>query len=199
MKTTDTRTQILDAAQDLIQRVGVNAMSYQDISNVVGIRKASIHYYFPTKDDLLATLLSRYNDYFLRLADSIIAVPEQADIKLRRYLALFEATLDSSSCDKACLYGMIGAELATLKNSQVEQVQAFYRDNQERLAKILSQGRDSGAFRFAGDVNVMAILIFSLLEGAMLIVRTEGGITQYRAILDQLMQLIKGLELTPNV
>ncbi|WP_257998927.1 TetR/AcrR family transcriptional regulator [Fischerella thermalis] len=49
MNSTDTRTQILDTAQDLIQRVGVNAMSYQDISEAVGIRKASIHYHFPSK------------------------------------------------------------------------------------------------------------------------------------------------------
>lgn len=191
MKTTDTRTQILDAAQELIQRVGANAMSYQDISQAVGIRKASIHYHFPTKDDLLAALLSRYNDYFLRLVDSIIAAPERADIKLRRYCSLFEATLDSSDCDRACLYGMIGAELATLKHPQVEQVKAFYQDNEQRLAKILAEGRESGVFRFAGDVQAMAMLIFSLLEGAMLVIRPGGGIAQYRAIIEQLMQLVK--------
>jgi hypothetical protein len=42
----DTRTAIMDAAQDLIQRMGANAMSYQHISDAVGIRKASIHYHF---------------------------------------------------------------------------------------------------------------------------------------------------------
>ncbi|GAB4200158.1 MAG: TetR/AcrR family transcriptional regulator [Coleofasciculaceae cyanobacterium] len=191
MKTTDTRTQILDTAQELIQRVGVNAMSYQDISKAVGIRKASIHYHFPTKDDLIDALLNRYNDYFLRLVDSIIVTPESATIKLRRYCALFEATLDSGNCDKACLYGMIGAELATLKHPQVEQVRAFYRDNQQRLVKILTEGLESGVFKFAGDVNAMAMLIFSLLEGAMLIIRPGGGIAQYRATIEQLMQLIK--------
>lgn len=49
MKEVDTKTQILDVAQDLIQRLGVNGMSYQDISEVVGIRKASIHTHFPKK------------------------------------------------------------------------------------------------------------------------------------------------------
>ena len=32
MKQTNTRTQILDTAQELIQTVGLNAMSYADIS-----------------------------------------------------------------------------------------------------------------------------------------------------------------------
>ncbi len=73
MKSIDTQTAILDTAQELIQRVGVNAMSYADISAVVGIRKASIHYYFPTKYDLIAALLDRYNPYFLKLVDLIVA------------------------------------------------------------------------------------------------------------------------------
>lgn len=55
----DTRTKILDAAQDLIQRVGVNAMSYKHISDTVGIRKASIHHHFPKKENLVDELLKR--------------------------------------------------------------------------------------------------------------------------------------------
>lgn len=192
MNSIDTRTQILDTAQDLIQRVGINAMSYQDISEAVGIRKASIHYHFPSKDDLVAVLLDRYNDYFLRLVDGIITQPDSAEVKLRRYCSLFEATLSSGDGDKACLYGMVGAELATLKHPLVERVTAFYRDNEARLVQILNQGRESGEFSFAGDIQTMATLIFSLLEGGFLVARAHGGATQYRAIVEQLMRLVKG-------
>jgi TetR/AcrR family transcriptional repressor of nem operon len=192
MTATDTQTKILDTAQELIQRLGVNAMSYKDISDAVGLRKASIHHYFPTKDDLVAALLDRYNAYFLRLVDGIIAMPIPADEKLRRYCGLFEATLSSGNHDKACLCGMLGAELATLKNPLVERIAAFYRDNEERLVAILNEGRNSGVFGFAGEVKAMATLIFSLLEGGILIVRASGGIEKYRAAIAQLMQLVKG-------
>jgi TetR/AcrR family transcriptional regulator, transcriptional repressor for nem operon len=191
MNAKDTRTQILDIAQDLIQRVGVNAMSYQDISEAVGIRKASIHYHFPTKDDLVAVLLDRYNDYFLRLVDGIIAQSDSAEVKLRRYCSLFEATLSSGGGDKACLCGMVGAELATLKHPLVERVTAFYRNNEVRLVSILTQGKESGEFVFAGEIPAMATLIFSLLEGGFLVARAHGGSAQYRAIVEQLMQLVK--------
>lgn len=192
MNSPDTRTQILDAAQDLIQRVGVNAMSYQDISQAVGIRKASIHYHFPTKDDLVTALLDRYNDCFLRLVDGIIAQSDSAEVKLRRYCSLFEATLSSGDGDKACLYGMVGAELATLKHPLVERVTTFYLNNEARLIQILKQGKASGEFRFAGEIQAMAMLIFSLLEGGFLIARAHGGAAQYRAIVEQLIQVVKG-------
>lgn len=192
MKQTDTKTLILDVAQDLIQRLGVNGMSYQDISERVGIRKASVHTHFPKKDDLLAALLDRYCDRFLRIVDGILAASDTPEVKLRRYCDLFEATLSSGSQDKACLCGMLGAELATLHHSSLEQVRNFYAANRERLAIILNAGRQDGSFRFAGDVQAMAALIFGLLQGEMLIARVQGGVTQLRQVIEQLMQLVKG-------
>ena len=114
MKDTETRTRILDAAQDLIQRLGVNAMSYQHISDAVGIRKASIHHHFPTKENLVDTVLERYSVYFFDLVDNILQSKLSPREKLQRYIDLFEATLKSDCGDKACLYGMIGAEIETL-------------------------------------------------------------------------------------
>jgi TetR/AcrR family transcriptional repressor of nem operon len=167
-------------------------MSYQDISEVVGIRKASIHTHFPTKDDLIATLLDRYNTYFLRLVDSIIASSDSPEVKLRRYCGLFEATLSSGNQDKACLCGMLGAELATLKSPLAERVRTFYQENEARLVLILNEGRKAGSFRFAGDAAITAVLIFSLLEGGILIARADGGAQQFHAVIEQLMQFVKG-------
>jgi TetR/AcrR family transcriptional regulator, transcriptional repressor for nem operon len=192
MKPTDTKTLILDVAQDLIQRLGVNGMSYQDISDRVGIRKASVHTHFPKKDDLVAALLDRYSDRFLRIMDSILASDDSPEVKLRRYCGLFESTLSSGSQDKVCLYAMVGAEFTTLTHPSVERVSSFYQANQERLVIILNQGRQDGSFRFAGDVQAMAILIFGLLEGSMLIARVQGGATQFRQVVEQLMPLVKG-------
>ncbi|MUG95171.1 TetR family transcriptional regulator [Scytonema sp. UIC 10036] len=192
MKEVDTKTQILDVAQDLIQRLGVNGMSYQDISEVVGIRKASIHTHFPKKDDLLAALLDRYNDRFLGIVDGILASSDSPEVKLRRYCSLYEATLSSGSQDKACLCAMLGAELATLNHPSVERVRQFYQANEERLVTFLKEGCQDGSFRFPGDIAAMAALIFGLLEGGMLIARVHGGTAHFHQVIEQLIQLVKG-------
>lgn len=192
MKQTDTKTLILDVAQDLIQRLGVNGMSYQDISEGVGIRKASIHTHFPKKEDLLAALLDRYSDRFLRIVDGILASSDSPEIKLRRYCGLFEATLSSGNQDKACLCAMLGAELETLNDPSVERVRSFYQANQERIATLLEAGQQHGSFRFPGEVQAMAALIFGVLEGGMLVARVEGGAIQFHQVIEQLLQLVKG-------
>ncbi|BAZ37635.1 TetR family transcriptional regulator protein [Calothrix sp. NIES-4101] len=191
MKQTDTKTQILDVAQDLIQRLGVNGMSYKDISEAVGIRKASIHTHFPKKDDLLVALLDRYSDRFLRIVDGIVASSDTSEVKLRRYCGLFESTLSSGNQDKACLYAMLGAELATLNHPLVEEVRSFYQANTQRLAVMLNAGLEDGSFQFNGDVEAMASLIFGLLEGGMLVARVQGGSAGFHQTIEQLMQLIK--------
>ena len=192
MDTADTRTRILDAAQDLIQRLGANAISYQHVSEAVGIRKASIHHHFPTKNDLIEALVRRHSDYFLGVVDSLFATDLPAPEKLRRYCRLFEATLRQGDCDRACPVAMLGAELATLGGGAAALVRDFYRQNVRRLARLLEQGRTAGTLGFTGSAAATAALVFALLEGGMLVVRAHGGARQFRAVTEQLINLVGG-------
>src|SRR5262245_42298888 len=189
MSEPDTRTMILDAAQDLIQRRGANAMSYQDLSEAVGIRKASIHYHFPIKQDLIDALIERYHAYFLGLVDRIVVEESDPARMLDRYVGLFEATLREGKHDKACLCGMLGAELASLGDEAVRGIRRFFNANTDRLAMILQKGREGRVFHFSGDAAILAGLIFAALEGAILLARAEGGVKRFRTMADQLCRL----------
>src|SRR5260370_31956766 len=57
-----TSDDILACARSLIVAGGYNGFSYADIADVVGIRKASIHHHFPSKVDLVRTLVARYRE-----------------------------------------------------------------------------------------------------------------------------------------
>ncbi len=190
MTETDTRTRILDVAQTLIQRLGANAMSYQQIADLVGIRKASIHHHFPTKEDLFHTLLERYRHFFLAQVDDILTGKGTPSEKLAAYVGLFDTTLREGKNEWACLCGMLGAELASLGSQSVAEVRRFYRENEERLEEMLEQGRQTGHFRFAGESCALAALIFALLEGGVLIARARGGRKHFKTMTDQLMRLV---------
>ncbi len=192
MAAKDTKTAIMDAAQDLIQRRGANAMSYQDISEAVGIRKASIHHHFPTKDDLIEAVIARYADYVFGLMDEIFASKLDAAAKLRKYAALFEATLGDGRRDKSCPFAILGAELSSLGGSTAARVRRFYRDSEERLARVVEEGRDKGQFHFKGDPKRVAAMFFALLEGGMLIARAEGGPKRLHALAEQALKLLQG-------
>ena len=186
----DTRTAILDAAQELIQVHGSNGISYQTISEIVHIRKASIHYHFPTKELLIEEVLRRYCSRFHAQVEAIVGCPDPALTRLRAYMALFERTLEEEPGNRVCLCGMLGAELASLGSPALAILHGFYRANAVQLARILEDGRTEGGIHSEGDANTLAMLVFSSLEGAMLIARADGGIAQFRSMEDQLLKLI---------
>ena len=68
-----TAEQILDLAEMLIQTRGYSAFSYQDISDALGITKASIHYHFASKTDLGIAVVDRYVE---RFGAALIAIAE---------------------------------------------------------------------------------------------------------------------------
>jgi TetR/AcrR family transcriptional regulator, transcriptional repressor for nem operon len=186
----NTKEAILDAAQSIIQVCGANGISYQHISEIVKIRKASIHYHFPTKNKLIEELVRRYSPQFLKCVDDFIGQPISAGNKLKKYVQLFERTLQDEPGIKVCLCGMLSAEIASLESPTVILLHQFYQENIERLVRILEEGKTDQSLSFSGESRALAVLVLSLLEGAMIISRTEGGVNQFRAVKNQLFRLM---------
>jgi TetR/AcrR family transcriptional regulator len=79
----DVAQRILDAATRLFARHGFVGASLRDIAKAVGIRKPSLLYHFPSKDDLrkgvLEQMLEHWNEAVPRILRAATAGPEQFD------------------------------------------------------------------------------------------------------------------------
>lgn len=162
------KDQILDYAQILVQTRGYNAMSYRDLANEIGIKTSSIHYYFPSKEDLALELVKRYRESFKEALLKIDAETKEPNLKFKRYVDLFAETVRAG---KICLCGMFASDQITLPTSTQSQVKKFYVENEEWLARLLDEGRERGKFVFEGSPAIKAETIFSMLEGAMIAAR----------------------------
>jgi len=172
---------LLDAAQDLVQTNGFNAFSYGHLSESVGIKTASIHYHFPSKEDLGEALARRYRERFNNVLEQIEVENADAPARLDRYAEQFLLTLRQGG--KICLCGMLASDYSTLPEKIRRQTRAFFTENEAWLTKILEQGKKSGAFSFKSDAGDVAITFFSTLEGAMLDARMfEDESRLHRAI-----------------
>jgi TetR/AcrR family transcriptional repressor of nem operon len=181
----DTATRILDVAQELAQTRGYNAFSYADIAEQVGIRTASIHYYFPSKSDLGRALIDRYQ----RTAEGVFAQIDTATDdprqKLRRYSEMFLHFMLHG--ERMCLGGILAADILTLPSEIRDEVQSFFDLNEHWLTRILGEGRRAGLLQFTGAPEVEARLLVASLEGALLVARSYGDVERYRELADKVL------------
>ncbi len=91
----DTKVEILDLAENLLRDRGFNAFSYANISSVLKIKNAAIHYYFPGKADLGVAVIQRARERFANWARDqkiVSKTPaERHEAFFRRYLHFLEA------------------------------------------------------------------------------------------------------------
>jgi len=176
-----TAQRILDTAQQMVQSRGYNAFSYADISAAVGIRKASIHYYFPNKSDLGQRLVKRYRETSHCQREQIDREEHAPRSKIERYFHLY---LDQVRNDQLCLCGILAADLTTLPLAVQQEVKGFFADNEAWLAEVLLEGCQAGTIRCSGLAE--AQLLLAGLQGALLVARVYGP-DQFQAIAQQLL------------
>jgi TetR/AcrR family transcriptional repressor of nem operon len=165
-------------------------MSFQDLSDAVGIRKASVHHHFASKTDLVSALLERYRSEFRREVGLILKLRKPAAAKLKAYFGLFTDTLEQPGNDKGCLCGMLAAELLSLEAENVEHVRGFFRENYRFIEQILNEGRSDASLTFSGKTEAVARLVFAALEGALLVARCDGGPRSMKATLESLLVML---------
>ena len=180
----DTVQRILDVAQRLLQMRGYNAFSYADISETVGIRKASIHYHFPSKNDLAKALVVRYRSTFSRLRSQIDRETDHAITKLDRFANLY---LEGLRDGCVCVCGMLAEDFTTLPPEVREEVKAFFSDNEAWLTQVLIQGVEAGVIHCQGNFEIEAQLLLTSLQGAQLIARSYDDLTRFQVIAQRLL------------
>ena len=173
----DTKTKILDVAEDLIQRVRLNAMSYKDISDAVGIRKPSIHHHFPKKEDLVNALLVRCIESHKDMYNEIVYASCSPMQKLRGLADIFERGL---SLDKVCLIGSINNSCTTLQQATGEQLQHNIENTVALFEIIFAEALQEETLSFTGSAYDAANAYLAFLLGAQSLCRSRGGVEAFR-------------------
>lgn len=175
--TTDTRTALLDAAEYAARARGFDGFSYADLAQTVGIRKASIHYHFPTKAALSAALMDRYRKDLQTECQRIEAACPTGGDRLRALIALYRAALHDGKT--LCLCVSLISSRESLSDEVIQKIKAFRAMMVARLTAIFETGRKDGTIADGGDPAAEARAALALLEGAHLTARAEENVDTF--------------------
>ena len=158
-----TREALLQTAEALLRSKGYAAFSYADLAQAVGIRKASIHHHFPTKEDLGVAVVEAYVEVVAQtFADIEAGFVSTAD-RLRAFAGLFTA---GGQQGRLPLCGALAAEMAVLPARLQALTRRFFLLQIDWLAKVLDEGAARRELAPKVDTTALARQLLSQMEGA---------------------------------
>jgi TetR/AcrR family transcriptional regulator len=154
---------ILQAARKRFAYYGFSKVTMDEIARDIGMGKASLYYYFPTKESLFKAVISHEQDEFIYHAREFLQTNISAGQKLREYARLrlqyFRELVNLSKLSFHSLYEM--------KPVFSDLFERFAGRESEIITKILREGSETGELNVE-DPRRAAELLLHVFQGLRL-------------------------------
>lgn len=161
----DTKSKIVDVAEELIRTKGYNGFSYRDIATVLSIKNAAIHYHFPSKTDLGIAVIQRTRqnfNQFVSQSDRTI----DALTKLKKFVDIYS---ESQQKNLVCFMGALGPTFSSLPTEMQQELSIASREIRDWVTSILAEGKQHNQFKFQGAIVDQADSIISSLLASLIL------------------------------
>ncbi len=174
----NSREAIMAAARKAAQVRGYGGLNFRDLATAVGIKSASIHYYFPTKAELGAAVARRYREDSSAALEALLETTPDPVRCLREYPGQFRQSLVNEN--RLCLGSFMAAEHEDLPDAVKREVLAFADVHVAWLTRVLIAA--TGDRRRACEKRAAAI--FAAVAGAQLVARSRSDLALYDQLID---------------
>lgn len=174
----NTRTALLSEAAQLFVQKGYLGFSYQDLALALDLRKASIHYHFPAKEDLGAAVLAHYRTGFQDWCRQLLTQPVAEQFPA--YVAFFRQFLTQNAI---CPCGMASAEYVALPAEMQTLLTELIAEQRATLAQLIRNAQAAGQLASRHDPDAQALVLGTALQGALQLARVQ----QTPDVFDQVM------------
>jgi AcrR family transcriptional regulator len=152
--------EILDAAAQVFAIRGFHGASTQDIADVLGVRQASLYYYFPSKEDALEMVCARGVEGFVEAA---IGVTEKRVSPSEKIRGLIESHILPLR-DRGDYVKVFLNERRHLPTESRRRIGRLSRAIERIFEDVLRAGVKSGEFRRDLDPRIAALAILGMVN-----------------------------------
>ncbi len=167
-----TKDKIVLIGDSLVRTRGINAFSFSDISKELGIKNASVHYYFPTKTALVLAILEKHARLLEKFTNRVAEM--DAARKLSSFLAVYARARVGG---KISILGALSSDVLTFDEEVKLALRTLTEATLRWLSETLAAGRSVGAWDHRQDDRSRAIEMISQILGAEQLARININIT----------------------
>ena len=179
----------MDVAHQLLVERGFSAFSYADIAEAIQIRKASIHHHFPTKANLVVSVLKAHRERFLQSAEILAEKIEDPLARLQAYVHHWEGCIRDNK-EPFCIAALLAAELPSLPEEVRAGVQQHFAELSGWIGRTLEEGVRKRSLTLQGTPEDEAQTFMAVVHGAMLSARALGSAEIFHAATSNALQRI---------
>jgi AcrR family transcriptional regulator len=150
--------QIIEAAARVFAERGYHGATTQDIADVLGIRQASLYYYFPSKEGALEVVCLKGVEGFFEAAKAIAAGPGNSANRLAR---LIDSHL-SPLLDRGDFVKVFLNERQHLPTESRRRIGKWSRALERVFEDVLREGVRKGEFRSDIDTRLTTLAILGM-------------------------------------
>ena len=157
-----TEAAVREAAVSLIARLGYEAMSMRQLAAEVGVQAAALYRYFPTKEDLLFTLMREHMEGLIEAWSAARPAGDDAAVRLAAYVENHIAF----HIERRHATHVSNMELRSLSHERLTQILKMRTAYEKELRAILRDGAEAGAFQI-DDVGLTAMALIQMMTGVI--------------------------------
>ncbi|WP_027035763.1 TetR/AcrR family transcriptional regulator [Mesorhizobium ciceri] len=157
-----TEAAVREAAVNLIARFGYEAMSMRQLAAEVGVQAAALYRYFPTKEELLFTLMREHMEGLATAWEA--ARPADADSA--QLLSAYVRNHIAFHIERRHATHVSNMELRSLSPERLTQILRMRTAYEKELRAILRDGDETGAFSI-DDTGLTAMALIQMMTGVI--------------------------------
>ncbi|MCW3001550.1 MAG: TetR family transcriptional regulator [Conexibacter sp.] len=157
---------IVDAMRSSVALRGVAGSTFDHVARDAGVSRGLLHYYFGSKERLLAEVVKRDTDLRMASLDAQLAAASSAE----DFIALLRDTLEAMIRDDT-EFVTLSFEVFTLSRRNPEIAAEFselVRRTREQVAAVLAAKQAEGVLELRAEPEAIAEVLFGLGEGLAL-------------------------------
>lgn len=158
------KKEIIDLSIKYLRKYGFDSFSFQDIAKELGVAKASIHYHFPGKEDLLNGVLDEIKIGLIAIRSDLRNVDSYTE-KLKRF---FQIMITLNPKEFICPISSLQAEYFVFNEDIQDKIRKISEIEIGIISEILEEGRSCGEFVFSEDSDSEAEILLSSYKGYLL-------------------------------
>lgn len=183
---------VIEVAATLFLEKGFAYTSMDELVRVSKVSKSNVYYHFSNKEVLLEGVVDYWIEMYQSAIDDVLSqnqflVEDRIQLFLKQLSQGVQSREYKGSCPFITLYIQSPKQATQIK----EKIGLFFTELQKKVSLLLKQGVENGEFRNTINIDEVASLFITNLEGALFISETLKDATVITKTADHFFNLLR--------